>query len=201
MASPFFYDFAVSGGGVGNSDVIDVGDCDGMRLQVTGTFVATLQVQESVLGSEWTQFGSDISAAGMVDLSGFKGKLLRIRTSAYTSGTPDVKIYGRREMVGGREKGDVRAIAVPASVAAGAALDAGDMEDAVRLSLTGTFVATVQWQESIDGTVWVNVGSAQTAPGVVVVAKRTRMLRANTTAFTSGTPVGRMYGRADRKPV
>lgn len=78
---------------------------------------------------------------------------------------------------------------VQASVASGAAQD---VRDAATISayLSGTFVATVQWQISADGTNWVDSGAAQTAPGVVVITTPAFFVRADTTAFTSGTPVG-----------
>ena len=78
---------------------------------------------------------------------------------------------------------------IQASVASGAAQD---VRDATTISayISGTFVGTVQWQISADGTNWLDEGAAQTAPGVVVITKPTFFVRADTTAYTSGTPVG-----------
>lgn len=202
MAHPFVYTFAdLPTGATGSAAGIDVATVDGLRLEVVMSGTATVVVEESVIGTEWTQFGSNITATGMTDLSGFKGKMIRLRVSAYTSGViTNPVLFGRRKFLAGQSQGAQKTIAVPASVAAGAAQDFGDYDDNVRLSLSGTFVATVQWQESIDGTNWVNIGAAQTAVGVVVVTKRTRYIRANTTAYTSGTPVGTVFGRPDRTP-
>ena len=52
---------------------------------------------------------------------------------------------------------------------------------------TITATATCTIQGSIDGTNWVTVGTALTASGVVNASAPYKYLRANVTAFTSGT--------------
>lgn len=96
----------------------------------------------------------------------------------------------------------VRQVPVQASVAAGAAVYVGDMAiDKMTLWLTnGT--ASVQFQMSADGTNWASVGAAFVNTSGVVnpftdgTAKITGAMwvRANTTAYTSGTPVARVVG-------
>lgn len=87
----------------------------------------------------------------------------------------------------------VRKVAVPASVTAGAACDVSDLERKC-VYLTGTFTATVQIQISADNTNWVNEGAALTTAGTLEITKPARYLRANTTAYTSGTPAAVLVG-------
>lgn len=82
-------------------------------------------------------------------------------------------------------------LAVPTSVAAGPAVALRPDESAT-VYLTGTFTATVQMQVSLDGTNWLNDGSALTAAGTLLISKAANYVRANVTAYTSGTPVGKL---------
>lgn len=91
-------------------------------------------------------------------------------------------------------------LAVPAAVAAGAALEVNPRSQVV-VGLSGTFVADVQFQWSPDktGSVWYDVGDLFADAGgmVIIPAGRARRVRANTEAYTSGTPVGTvLYDRA-----
>lgn len=84
-----------------------------------------------------------------------------------------------------------KTVAVPSEVAAGAAVNVDPRSDVV-LGLSGTFTATVQFEYSPDasGSRWFSVGSALTAAGVLrLPAGRAKRVRANTTAYTSGTGV------------
>lgn len=87
----------------------------------------------------------------------------------------------------------VRKVAVPGSVAAGAACDVSDLERKC-VYVSGTFTATVQIQLSADGTNWVNEGTALTTAGNLEITKPARYIRANTTAYTSGTPAALVVG-------
>ena len=55
------------------------------------------------------------------------------------------------------------------------------------LQVNGITTATVALQGSLDGTNWSTLGSALTADGIVTVANAPKYLRANCTAYTSGT--------------
>ena len=55
------------------------------------------------------------------------------------------------------------------------------------LQVTGITTATVALQGSLDGTTYVTIGTALTADGIVTVANAPKYLRANCTAYTSGT--------------
>jgi hypothetical protein len=55
------------------------------------------------------------------------------------------------------------------------------------LQVNGITTATVALQGSIDGTNWSTVGTALTADGIVILAVAPKYLRANCTAYTSGT--------------
>lgn len=76
---------------------------------------------------------------------------------------------------------------VPTSVAAGTPTDISTAGPKT-IFVEGTFVATIQFQISPDGTSWDNLGSPFTAPGHLSVTDLGMQLRANVTAYTSGTP-------------
>lgn len=80
----------------------------------------------------------------------------------------------------------------PATNTTGVGVPVGvDEIDDLNIQVDGTFVATVQIQGIIDGcSTWQNIGSAQTAPGMVAAATAFySKLRAKMTAFTSGSPL------------
>ena len=66
------------------------------RLQVTGTFTGTLQLEESLDGDTWTKIGSDITQAGWVTITTMQA-WLRIVVAAYTTGVPVVNLHGLRQ--------------------------------------------------------------------------------------------------------
>jgi|FLYL01.1.fsa_nt_gi hypothetical protein len=69
---------------------------DKATVQVWGTFTATVKVEGSQDGTNWTQIGSDLTAPGFVDVDK-KVKFVRTRASAYTSGTVESSVmYGER---------------------------------------------------------------------------------------------------------
>ena len=55
------------------------------------------------------------------------------------------------------------------------------------LQVSGITTATVALQGSLDGTTFATIGTALTADGIVTVANAPKYLRANCTAYTSGT--------------
>ena len=55
------------------------------------------------------------------------------------------------------------------------------------LQVTGITTATVAFQGSLDGTTYATIGTALTADGIVTIANAPKYLRANVTAYTSGT--------------
>jgi hypothetical protein len=62
-------------------------------VQIHGTFVATLQVEGSIDGSEYFPIGAATSAPGAVRV--FETvEVLRVRTTAYTSGEPRAVFAG-----------------------------------------------------------------------------------------------------------
>jgi hypothetical protein len=96
----------------------------------------------------------------------------------------------------GQVRNSVISVAVPASVSAGASQDVRgiDMTKAVlQIQTLGT--STQQWQGSIDGATFYNIGSAQTAAGVVNTGGLvTNFVRLNCTAFTSGVGTAAVAG-------
>lgn len=88
---------------------------------------------------------------------------------------------------------------VPVSVAAGLPVDTRYMErKTVSISSSGT--GTNQVQISLDrsdtpaAASFVNEGTALTADGTLEISKPCAWVRVNTTAYTSGTPVGYLAG-------
>ena len=80
----------------GDGDPLYVGGCRDKSVQIAGTFVATVQVQGSMLQDEWIQDGSDFTAGG-VQAVAESWEFLRIRETAYTSGAPRAVLgYSRR---------------------------------------------------------------------------------------------------------
>lgn len=57
----------------------------------------------------------------------------------------------------------------------------------VFMQVSGITSATVVLQGSLDGTNWATLGTALTADGIVTIANAPKYLRANCTAYTSGT--------------
>jgi hypothetical protein len=55
------------------------------------------------------------------------------------------------------------------------------------LQVVGITTATVAFQGSLDGTTFATIGTALTADGIVTIANAPKYLRANVTAWTSGT--------------
>ena len=55
------------------------------------------------------------------------------------------------------------------------------------LQVTGITTATVAFQGSLDGTTFATIGTALTADGIVTIANAPKYLRANCTAYTTGT--------------
>lgn len=62
-------------------------------VQVHGTFVATLQLEGSIDGSEYFPLGAPVSAAGVLRVPETV-EFLRVRTTAYTSGQPQAVFAG-----------------------------------------------------------------------------------------------------------
>lgn len=55
------------------------------------------------------------------------------------------------------------------------------------VQVSGITIGTVAVQGSVDGTTWATVATALTADGIVTLATPTPYVRANVTAFTSGS--------------
>jgi hypothetical protein len=87
-------------------------------------------------------------------------------------------------------------LAVPTSVAPGTPQDVSNYLDKW-VQIGGSFVATLSIEGSINGTDF-EVVSAVTAKGIVEIAPLFKLLRINTTAFTSGTPSATFVGRDQR---
>jgi hypothetical protein len=72
----------------------------GGTVQVHGTFSATLQVQGKIApASDWVNIGGALTAPGLVNLADSNGSPyaltnIRVRTTAYTSGTPQAVFAG-----------------------------------------------------------------------------------------------------------
>lgn len=80
---------------VANGAAISVLGLRNMSYQVSGTFVATLQLQGSTDGTNWVAIGSTDTGAGLTAISAKFG-LVRMATTAYTSGTPVTTLVGAK---------------------------------------------------------------------------------------------------------
>lgn len=89
----------------------------------------------------------------------------------------------------------VTTLAVPVSVAVGAAIDISQFyEFDTFVTLTGAMTATYKIEVSNDGTTFVQDGANVTAAVCQKVTSRAKYLRLNCTAYTSGTPAGSHFG-------
>ena len=78
-------------------------------------------------------------------------------------------------------------------VAAGASVAVqADAGGPAFLQVTGITTATVALEGSLDGTTFFTLGTALTANGLVTVANAPKYLRANCTAYTSGTIIAKV---------
>ncbi len=78
-------------------------------------------------------------------------------------------------------------------VAAGASVAVqSDAGGPAFLQVTGITTATVALEGSLDGTTFFTLGTALTANGLVTVANAPKYLRANCTAYTSGTIIAKV---------
>jgi hypothetical protein len=62
-------------------------------VQVHGTFVATLQIEASIDGSDYFAVGGAVSAPGVVAVPQTV-EFVRVRTTAFTSGEPKAVLAG-----------------------------------------------------------------------------------------------------------
>lgn len=84
---------------------------------------------------------------------------------------------------------------LPKAVAAGSGvLNTQSGTPASAFYLTGTFVATVQFQYSPNNVDWFNAGAALVAPGVIDLPHAALYVRGNVTVYTSGVPCGVLAG-------
>jgi hypothetical protein len=83
---------------------------------------------------------------------------------------------------------------IPTSVAAGGSMNVDHLIDKRVIVSTAVFVATVKLQGSLDETVWHDLILALGPGNDLPIASQWRFLRANTTAYTSGTPAATVVG-------
>lgn len=176
---------------------VNVNPRSGVLFALHGGATATVKFQYSPLksGDVWFDVGGELTADGLVRLPPGRAQRVRANTTAFTSGTPAATVLHDLAIQALRTEQTFVEIDVdvPAEVAAGTATDLDDAES-VLFSLSGTFVGTVQLQVSPaeSGNIWFDWGPALTAPGVVWVPVGTALrIRANVTAYTSGTPSGK----------
>lgn len=88
-------------------------------------------------------------------------------------------------------KHEVHDLNVPASVANGTAKLVQDLREKY-VQFSGTFVATMDIEGSMDGTNWATTSTGHNASAIVSVPQSVKYIRIATTAFTSGTPVAKL---------
>lgn len=79
---------------VSTGSAVDVSDSEEYAVAVSGTFVATIQVEVSHDGTNWAKFGADVTAPGTVKVD-IPVKMIRAKCSAFTSGTAQVNLGAR----------------------------------------------------------------------------------------------------------
>lgn len=80
-----------------------------------------------------------------------------------------------------------------AKAATGASKEFTPSTTRTTFQVSGTFSGTCTIQGSLDGTNWDTVGTALTAPGFVTTDSCYKYLRANVTAYTSGSITCKAY--------
>lgn len=94
-----------------------------------------------------------------------------------------------------RDNPKTKTLAVPASVASGAAIDVAQLFKYSKwVTVSSIGVATYKVEVSNDGTNFVQSGVDKTADFVLEVKEGAKYLRVRCSAYTSGTPVGSVYG-------
>lgn len=88
-----FYDLDVRAA-VETGDARNIEVYESKTLQFIGPFTANIDIEVSLDGTTFDQFGATVSAPGIVELPGTY-KSIRLNTTSYTSGTPVVKFGGR----------------------------------------------------------------------------------------------------------
>ena len=66
----------------------------GVNVQVTGTFVATLDIQASLDGTNWSSVVVGVSAPAYEFIPNLIAKAIRVNVTAYTSGQPVATVGG-----------------------------------------------------------------------------------------------------------
>lgn len=77
----------------------------------------------------------------------------------------------------------------------GTALECLALDDKT-IQLGGTFVATVQFQGSVNGIDWADEGATKTATAILEVTEAYTFMRMKITAYTSGTPTAVLAGHS-----
>ena len=83
---------------------------------------------------------------------------------------------------------------IPAEVAAGGSVNCDHLHNKYLYMEADAFTATVAIQGSVDGDNWQDLLTGVAAGDITAIPQPVRFVRANTTAYTSGTPVGYLIG-------
>lgn len=99
-------------------------------------------------------------------------------------------------------RSEFQTIAVPTSIASGAAINVPDMTDHA-IAVVGAFTGTIYAEGTIDGTNYVRISNDSTAPGLLAIRAHAlrgafRAIRITASAFSSGTPTAMYSGRNAR---
>ena len=87
---------------------------------------------------------------------------------------------------------------VPQAIAAGTPMNVENMAEK-EVVIGGTFVASLDVEISLDGSTWIKVITGATVPAAAEsVLDLAKFMRVKVTAYTSGQPIVRIYGRTTR---
>jgi hypothetical protein len=101
MAKPVFKSVLDNAAGddwqaaTGSSSAVDVSECTDITVTLFGTFVATVFVDVSMDGTNFAPWGSLTAPGAYTKIPACKA--FKMRTSAYTSGTPKAACSALRE--------------------------------------------------------------------------------------------------------
>ncbi len=161
------------------------------QIDTTGTWSGTILLQTSLDNINWTTVGSyTTNQTTTTGVTGFSlGFLRAIINSAFSfSGTASVTLVGNASGAGPTAIGSLNAIT--GSIACG---------QNATITITGVWVATVSLEKSIDGGLtWsaLSTYTANQAATVQATGETECLIRAKTTAYTSGTPTVTLSGIA-----
>lgn len=149
--------YSGSATGVGDIIVVQTSGYNSISIQLTGTWVATVNFSVSNDGTNWVTIASE-SANGLYSYA-TTGLYFKVSVSAYTSGTVNALAYLRFQPVVDVLQADAGSVPQTASVSANGNFLSLDTlgYNSISVQLSGFWVAALQFQASNDNVNWTPV--------------------------------------------